>query len=65
MNLMVGRLVEFNVGLEQRSGLRHIHKDDPETCHRSYDPPRRIWLPRFLNLVTLDLFNKCNKSFMI
>ena len=36
----------FNVGLEQRKraiadGLGVIPKDDPETCHRNFDPPRR------------------------
>ena len=20
--------------------------DDPETCHRNFDPPRRVWVPR-------------------
>ena len=28
-------------------GLGFILKDDPETCHRNFDPPRRGWLSRF------------------
>ena len=42
----------FNVGLELRwraiaNGLGFIPTDDPETCHRNYDPPRREWLSRY------------------
>ena len=42
----------FNVGLEQSqwaivNGLGFILKDDPETCHRNFDSPRREWLLRF------------------
>ena len=28
-------------------GLGFIPKDDPVTCHRNFDLPRRGWLPRF------------------
>ena len=27
--------------------LRRISKDDLETCHHNFDPPRRVCLPRF------------------
>ena len=42
----------FNVRLDQRQwsivdGLGFILKDDPETCHRNFDLPRRGWFPRF------------------
>ena len=45
-------LIGFNVGLEQRlwaiaDGLGLIPKDDPEICHRNFDPSRRGWLSRF------------------
>ena len=46
-------LDEFNVGLELRQqviadSLGFIPKDNPETCHRNFDPPQRGWLPRFV-----------------
>ena len=28
-------------------GLRHIPKEDPETCHDNFDQTRRRWLPSF------------------
>ena len=39
----------FNVGLELRhwviaDGLEFIPKDDPDTCHRNFDPLRRGFL---------------------
>ena len=42
----------FNVGQELRQwaiadGLGFSQKDDPETCHHNFDPPRRGWRPGF------------------
>ena len=49
---LVSWMSGFNVGLELRlwdiaDGRGFIPKDDPETCYRNFDPPRRGWLPNF------------------
>ena len=49
---MVGWMSGFNIGLELRywalaDGRGFIPKDDQDTGHRNFDPPRRGWLPRF------------------
>ena len=33
--------------LNRAVGLGFIPKDDSETCHHNFDPPRRGWLPCF------------------
>ena len=50
--IVVGWLDGFNVRLERRrltiaDGLGVTLEDGLETCHHSFDLPRRGWLPRF------------------
>ena len=46
---LIGWLVGFNVARATQwtitDGLGVIPKDDLETCHHNFDPPRRGWLP--------------------
>ena len=63
----------FNVGLELRywtiaDGLGFIPKDDPETFHRNFDPPRRGLLPRYgtpQNIMIFRLYTVYKKHDMM